>query len=193
MHAPGIGAVTEDFTAVWDVFQRELDAGNRKLRKEIGTCWDAIDALLQKHADLFAPDDWRDLPGNSLSSILEALHGKGVSLLFDPLHSLKKIRSLERAVSAVGKYPKDLEDVLKILPQTLTISRKDFGNCLRRKDRWFHRCIHGFGKKPRTFHVRDTARSVLYGHLNDRIKWDGKMVLLLAGCHGGSRNNFRSQ
>jgi two-component sensor histidine kinase len=179
-HALGMSAVTDDFISAWDAFCQEFDTRNRRLQKEIEACCSAADAMLRKHADLFTSDVWRDLPKGSLSSILETVRTKGVSLLFDPLLALKKTRALERAVSVLGKYPDDIEDVLRLLPQTCTASRTELAGILSRKGRWIDRCIPGSGTKPRPFRVRDTVRTVLQEHLNDRLRWDGKMIVLLA-------------
>jgi hypothetical protein len=172
--------VTEDFTSVWNNFYRELDTRNLRLRKEIEACWNAMDAILQKHVDTFAPGEWHGLPEGSLASILEMMRTGGSFLLFEPLQSLRKARAQERAVSALSKLPNDMEEVLRLLPRTLNMSRIELASCLSRSGRWVDRYMPGFGKTPKKINVRDTARTILQKHLDHRIRWDGRLVLLLA-------------
>jgi len=171
--------VTRDFTDSWNTFRNELDARNQRLRQELEECRNSLDAILQRQTEKFTPDDWGNLPHDTLHSILEVMRSEGAGLLFDPLTELKKARLLNRAVSAVGNYPNDIEDLLKLLPLNLEISRHDLADCLSMKGRRVGRFVAGFGKGPRSFYIRDAIRPALFRHLNDRIRWDGRAILLL--------------
>jgi len=172
--------VTNDFSAVWNAFCNELETRNSRLHKEIEGCWKSLDSILQKQAEKLILGDWGNLPKDTLQSILDVIRGKSSDLLFGPMILLRKARSLERVTSAVENYPNDIEDLLRLLPATLEISRNDLAGCLSLKGRSVGDYVFGFGKSSRLFYVRDAARQVLYRHLNERIQWDGRAILLLA-------------
>ena len=172
--------MTNDFSAVWNTFCNELETRNRRLHKEIEGCWNSLDSILQKQAEKFTPGDWGNLPKDTLQSILEVIRAKSSDLVLGPLILLRKARSLERVTSAVGNYPNDIEDLLRLLPSTLEIPPNDLADCLSLKGRGVARFVPGFGKNSRSFYVRDAARQALYRYLNERIQWDGRLILLLA-------------
>lgn len=172
--------MSDEFASAWKVFLRELGERNLKLRAEIEACWNSVGTILQDHAGKLDSTGWPGLPDRSLPSVTETVQNKGRLLLFDPVRSLKKARPMERVLSIADRYRTDIEDVLRLLPETLVVSRKELAGYLSQEGQEPAPPLTGSGKKPRTFHVRNAARTVLENHVNARINWDGRMIRLLA-------------
>jgi hypothetical protein len=169
-----------DFSAIWIRFTGELDARHQRLYSEIETSWNNLDTLLQKHTEKITTEEWQNPPGGNLSSILDLTKTKGSVFLLEPLLSLKKGRPQERALSAIENYQAGIEDLLRLLPNAITVSRKDLKSSLDWKGNRFQHFILHLGRKPKSLSIRALVRQVLLDHSALRAKCDGRMLLLLS-------------
>jgi hypothetical protein len=172
--------VSSDFVSIWDIFSTELDARNQRLSSEIKASWKNLDGLLLKHAENITSEAWQSLPKGTLSSILDLAKTKGSIVLLEPLLSLRKARPLERALSAIENYQTDIEDVVRLLPQVITVSRSSLSDKLNWKGKPFRRLSLHMSRKPLSFSMRSVIRQVLLEHSVTRTKLDGRILLLLA-------------
>jgi hypothetical protein len=172
--------VSGDFASVWQAFNSELDARHQRLCSEIEASWKNLDGLLRKHAGKVTAEVWGSFPKAKLSSILDLVGTKGSIILFEPLLSLRKARSQERALSAIENYQTGIEDVLRLLPQTITVSRRDLAGHPVWKGKPVRRFFLRLGRQFRTSGMRAVVRQALLEHSAARAKWDGRILLLLA-------------
>jgi hypothetical protein len=170
---------TSDFPEIWKRFTGELDARRQRLYSEIDASWNILHSILQKHSDKISGEEWYSPPADSLASILNLAKTRSSILLFEPLALLKKARPLERALNAIDSYQSDIEDILRLLPDSIIVSRKDLLSSLDWKGKPVRRLILHFGKKPLQFNIRKVVRRVLLEHSAQRVTRDGQMLLLL--------------
>jgi hypothetical protein len=172
--------MTDDFAAVWDSFAQEVDARNRRRRKEVEAACSGIDALVQEASKMFSDRLLPDGLNPSVPEALKALDGKGSELLFEPVHAFRRARIQERFLSAMDGLQSDIEDVLRLLPKTIVLPPDELAERLSSKMTSLHRLIPGRRKKKKTFEVRASARAALHEYRNKRLEWDDRMSFLLA-------------
>ncbi len=171
---------TGDFSPIWTRFTSELEARHQKLYSEIELSWNNLAALVRKHADKISNSEWQNASSRSLSSILDLAKTKGSLFLFEPLVALKKARPQERALNAIDYYQSGIEDVVRLLPDSITVSRKDLKGCLDWENKRFRRLFLNLGVRPLTFKIRAAMRQALLEHSARRLRYDGRMLLLFS-------------
>ncbi len=168
-----------DFLAIWNTFIGELDARHRRLCTEIESSWRNLDELLQKHAQNLTLEEWQTIPRGSLVSILDITGTRGSKILFEPLLALRKAALHERVLSAIEDYQTDIEGVLRLLPQSVTISQGDLAKHLAWKGKRLRRFFPGWEHKARSISMRATLLQVLLEHSLARAKLDSRLLMLL--------------
>lgn len=171
---------TSDFPEIWKTFANELDTRYRRLYSEIEASWNSLDTLLQKHAEKISSEDWKNRSEGNLDSILDLAKKKGSLFLFEPLFSLKKARPQERALHAIDSFQSGIEDILRLLPKSIVVSRSDLEGCLDWKGNSFRHILLRLSQKPVTLNLRSIVHQVLLEHSAVRAKLDGRMLLLQA-------------
>jgi hypothetical protein len=169
-----------DFIAIWSSFTGELEARYQALYSEIEASWNSLAAVLQKHADRISSEEWQNPQPGNLSSVVDLAKTKGSVFLLEPLLALKRARSQERALSAIENYQAGIENVLRLLPNSITVSRKDLKRALELRGIHFHRLLLHIGRKQLSISLRSIARQVLLEHSAQRAKYDGRLLLLLS-------------
>jgi hypothetical protein len=170
----------EGFPLIWERFAGELNTRCKRLCTEIEAAWKNLDALLQRHAELITNEEWRTAPASNLDSLLDLVKTKGSIFLFEPLLSLKRARAQARALNAIDHYQSGMEDVLRLLPQRLTVSRKDLENSLDWCGKLFQPFLLRLGRKPLSLRMRDVVQQELLTHSVQRVKCDGQLLLLFS-------------
>ena len=125
--------MTNEFSAVWNSFIQEVDARNLRLRKEVEAVCRDIDALVREALKRFSDEFSLEPPKANVPEILKALDGKSSELLFKPVHAFRKARIPERFLNSMDSLQSGMEDVLRLLPATMVISREELGGCLSAK------------------------------------------------------------
>ncbi|MBN1568218.1 MAG: hypothetical protein JXA73_10250 [Acidobacteria bacterium] len=171
---------TSDFSSLWLRFIDELDARHQRFYSEIEACWNNLAALLQKQADRISNGGWEHPPAGNLSSVLDVAKTEGAIFLFDPMLALKKARPQERALNAIDDYQSGIEDIVRLLPKTISVSRKDLQNSLNWKGKRFRHLLLHLRRKPVSFRLREAVRQILLEHSAQRAKCDGRLLLLLS-------------
>jgi len=169
---------TSNFNETWVQFTGELDARQQRLYSEIEAAWNDLNSILQKQVDKMSNEDWRNPQAGILSSILDFTKAKGSGFLFEPLLSLKKAHPQERALSAIDKYQSDIEDIVRLLPNSISVSRKELKSCLNFKGEPFRHLLIYLRRQPFSLSIRALVRQTLLEHSVQRARWDGQMLLL---------------
>jgi hypothetical protein len=170
----------EGFPSIWERFTGELNTRCQRLCSEIETAWNTLDALLQRHSELITKEEWRTAPEINLDSLLDFAKTKAPVFLFEPLLALKKIRAHERALNAIDHYQDGMGDILRLLPQRLVVSRKDLESSLDWSGKWLQPFLLRLGRKPLSLRMRDLVQQELLEHSVQRVKWDGRLLLLFS-------------
>lgn len=171
---------SSDFSALWTRFHDELNARQQRLYSEIEASWSSLHSILQKHADKISSLESPDYSAGSLSSVRALAKAQGSTFLLEPLLLLKKARPQERALNAIEEYQSGIDDLLRLLPTALTVSRKDLDKCLDWKRRPLRRIFLSIGRKPLSLNLRAVVSQILLDHSARRAKCDGQMQLLLS-------------
>lgn len=171
---------TSDFPSLWRGFTEELEARNQVLQDELAAAWEQLDSLLGRHAEKIARAEGVRPPEGSLESIRELATTRAAPYLSDPLQALKRIHPQERALRALETFQTGLEDILGLLPQTLTVPRGELAAELCRDGRPLRRLALRLGRKPRVLQPRPVLRQALWAHSARRVEPDGDLLLLLA-------------
>lgn len=171
---------SNDFSTIWTRFHEELEARQRRLCAEIEASWNSLHSILQKQVDKITGLEWDNSPEGKLSSIQRLAKTQGSTFLLEPLHSLKKSRPLERVLSAIDEYQSGIEDILRILPNSVAVSRKDRRSCLDWEGKPLRRFLLRIGRKSISFNLRAIVSQALLEHSTRRAKCDGQMQLLLS-------------
>jgi hypothetical protein len=167
-----------DFAEICTALIGEMEARHERFCSDIKTSWNNLEKLLQKQVQKITIDEWQSIPNVSLASIRDLAAKRGSLLLHEPLFSLKKAGLLEKTLSAIEQYQLDIENILRPLPQAITVSRDNLTNQSVVGIKGLQRFFQGWGSKSRSFRIRAVLRQVLLEQSAKRAKLDGQFLLI---------------
>ncbi len=166
---------------IWGDFVAEFDSRNRRLCSELEAAWRDLESLIQSQTRDFNLGGWRRPERSRLSALAELLDGPGQAFLIDPVDSLRRLRPQARALSAIENYESGIEDLLRLLPETLMVSGAELVAMVGSQGgRSWRSLFLRFGRKPRQFPLRAAVRNGLLKESLRRANLDGNYLLLLA-------------
>ncbi len=177
--------LTEDMNTslgpTWNDFFAEFDSRNRRLCSELEASWRNLESLIQSQIKNFNLGGWSRPEQGRLSSLAELLDGPGQAFLVEPMDFLRRLRPQARALSAIESYESGIEDLLRLLPETVTVSGAELvAMAGSQGGRSWRSLFLRFGSKPRRFRLRTVARNCLLKESLRRAKLEGNYLLLLA-------------
>ena len=169
-----------DFRVVWPALQAELDACERSFLAHCESVWRDLEGLLKQAEQQLGAVAYATGDEGKLASIENLLTGPGQALLFDPCERLRKARPLERVLQAIEQHESAVQDILRRVPASVSISGREMSEivgssvaaALRKR-------LLSFFPKPRELPLRRTLRAHFERRLSKRARLDGAYFVLL--------------
>ena len=175
-----VEAMAENWKSSWRTFTRSLETRHQQFQAEMRGAWGDLAELHRHVQQAFTEQNIGTRPG-SYTAGLAVLKEAGRALLQEPLEQYQHRRPIRRALSAIEELEVAVEDLVRQLPESLSLSRGEFADQAKLPSApWWLKGLSGWRDLGQPLCLRRLLLDHFLRETRRRAHVDGAFQLLLA-------------
>jgi hypothetical protein len=176
-----INSMAEDWKSTWQTFHESVESRRRRFLSELNGAWNDLAAVHRRLQQAFTGQNKGPWEQASLTTASPILAQAGSALLREPLEQYQQSKPIRRALSAIEEYESTVEDLARLLPDSLPLSGREFAALANPTAApWWVKSASGWRSAGRPLTLRRLLLDYFLKESCHRIVLDDSFQLILA-------------